>query len=251
MTICPKCHYVRQERDNHLHSGICPACGIAYDKWRARQDEQEEQVEQEKLTEDEGESTSLMDDFLTVPSRVDAVTFWGRAITWCALLAWALYFSSHGVDWEIIGGSFLHNIILPFHEFGHVLFMPFGNFMMILGGSLFQVLMPLCLVFAFTYYQEDNFGASVMLWWCGQSFVDVSPYIRDGLYRALPLVGGGGEESHDWGNLLTMMNAVQRAPHYGNISFGIGCVIMFLGLGWGAYILYQQYHVMNNPSPIP
>lgn len=237
MTTCPKCHYTRKAHEGHLHSGICPACGIAYDKWRASKNVQavaEDFIEEE-------DASFLFGRFMEVPDRVEPVVFWGRALVWCALLAWALYFSSHGVDFEIILASFLHNINLAFHEFGHVFFAPFGDFMMILGGSLFQVLLPVILMFAFTFYQQDNFGAAVMLWWCGQSFVDVAPYIRDGQYRALPLVGGGGEESHDWGNLLTMLDAVESAPRYGNISFGIGCTIMFLGLAWGAFILYQQF----------
>lgn len=236
MTTCPKCHYLRQAHDTHVHASICPACGIAYDKWRARKMGTDYDFEPDSESENRGLSP-----FLESPDRVDSLTFWGRALTWCALLSWAVYFVSHGVDWEIIGGSFLHNINLAFHEFGHVFFAPFGRFMMILGGSLFQVLLPFVLMFAFVYYQGDSFGGSVMLWWCGQSFVDVSPYIRDGMYRSLPLVGGGGEESHDWGNLLTMLDAVESAPLYGNISFGIGSVIMMIGLSWGAYLLWRQY----------
>ncbi|UUZ56986.1 hypothetical protein LP419_19980 [Massilia sp. H-1] len=96
---------------------------------------------------------------------MDAVSVGGRALAWCAFALWALWFTLHGVDWEVIGGSFLHSIILPFHEFGHVLFMPFGRFMAILGGSLFQVLMPLGLMLAFLFKQRDTFGASAMLWW--------------------------------------------------------------------------------------
>lgn len=244
MTTCPKCQYIRQSRDSHLHPGLCPSCGISYDKWRARQHAPKEECDIDD-TEDEA-PVSWLSRFTEVPDRVDDITFWGRAVTWCALLAWGLYFTWHGVDWEIIGGSFLHNINLAFHEFGHVFFAPFGEFMMILGGSLFQVLLPFTLVFAFSLYQRDNFGASVMLWWCGQSFVDVAPYIRDGIYRSLPLVGGGGEESHDWGNLLRMMDAVEQAPRYGNISFGIGCSIMLMALVWGALLLHRQYGVMKH-----
>ena len=52
-----------------------------------------------------------------------------------------------------IGNSFMHNINLVFHEAGHILFIPFGNFMSVLGGSLGQLIMPLVvmLVFAFRY----------------------------------------------------------------------------------------------------
>jgi len=243
MTTCPKCQYLRQAHDNHLHPGLCPACGIAYHKWRARQESPAEEFDIEEAEEET--LLSLLSAFIEAPDRVDSVTFWGRTLTGCALLTWTVYFAYHGVDWEIIGGSFLHNINLAFHEFGHVFFAPFGRFMMILGGSLFQVLLPLGLMFAFVFYQRDSFGGSVMLWWCGQSFVDVSPYIRDGMYRSLPLVGGAGEEYHDWGNLLTMLDAVESAPLYGNISFGIGCVIMFIALAWAGFLLRQQYVVMK------
>ena len=259
---CPKCHHVRQPHDATVHPGVCPVCGIAYEKWRVRQASEAAAIKQqadatakaeaapeaetaEELDEAEyiEEESPLWARFVEVPDEVDEIEFWGRAVVWCALLAWTVYFASNGVDWEIIGGSFLHHPDLAFHEFGHVFFSPFGEFMHILGGSLFQVLFPLALMLAFTFYQHENFGASVMLWWSGQNFVDVAPYIRDGLYRALPLVGGKGEESHDWGNLLRMMGVEEKAPHYGNISFGIGCAIMCAGLVYGAFILYRQYQV--------
>jgi hypothetical protein len=261
---------VRQEHDATVHPGVCPSCGIAYSKWLAQQAREAEAIKQEadatarreaQVTRGAGEvpgvdealaldeiqeveeKSPLWSLFVEVPDEVDEIEFYGRAAVWCGLLAWTIYFASHGVDWEIIGASFLHSANLPFHEFGHVFFSPFGEFMTILGGSLFQVLFPFVLMFAFTFYQRDTFGASVALWWCGQNFVDVAPYIRDGLYRALPLVGGKGEESHDWGNLLRMMGVEEKAPHYGNISFGIGCAILCVALAWGAFILYRQYQV--------
>jgi hypothetical protein len=252
MTACPKCKHVRQHHENNVHAGICPRCGIAYAKWQAKNESELSSRHEMPVEEDQGGSEQPASWFdycrecvTAVPERVEPVVLCGRAVTWCALLAWALYFAWHGVVWEIIGGSFLHNIDLAFHEFGHVFFAPFGTFMMILGGSLFQVLLPLALMCAFSFYKHENFGASVMLWWCGQSFVDLSPYIRDAEYRTLPLVGGAGEESHDWGNLLTMLDAVDSAVAVANVSFGIGCVLMLVGLAWGAYILWLQYLVMK------
>ena len=184
---------------------------------------------------------------MTIPARVTPDVVWGRAVAWIGLLLWAVYFTLHGIDWEIIGGSFLHNINLAFHEFGHVFFSPFGDFMMILGGSLFQVTMPLGLMLAFSLYQGDNFGASVMLWWSGQSFVDVAPYIRDAEYRALPLVGGATEESHDWGNLLTMLDSVSSCYALATTSFVIGVCLMALGLAWGANLLRLQFQALKAP----
>ena len=248
MNPCPKCAYVRQPYETHVHPGICPGCGIAYEKWSGHAYPMPVEPAEHLAPTDENEEGEaplswpeyIQASFAAVPAYKAPEDLWGRAVVWVALALWAGYFTLHGVHWEYIGGSFLHNIDLAFHEFGHVFFSPFGHFMMILGGSLFQVLLPLALLLVFTFYQGDNFGASVMLWWCGQSFVDLSPYIQDAEYRALPLVGNSGEESHDWGNLLTMLDAVSSCYKLANTSFGLGVLLMAAGLAWGAYLLWQM-----------
>ncbi|MES2320368.1 MAG: hypothetical protein V4631_23060 [Pseudomonadota bacterium] len=181
---------------------------------------------------------------LASPSKVDEVAFWSRAIAWCAFVLWTGWFAKNGIDWELINGSFLHAIILPFHEFGHVLFMFFGRFLHILGGSLFQVLMPLGLLAVFLFKQRDTFGASVMLWWAGQSLVDLSPYVADAVYRVVPLVGGGDDEGHDWGNLLTMLDLLDHTLALARLCFGVGLLVMLAGLAWGFLLLRLQYAKM-------
>ncbi len=59
--------------------------------------------------------------------------------------------------------SFLHGVNLVFHEAGHILLIPFGTFMTALGGSLTQLLIPLCCLVAL-WRHGDQFGASVALW---------------------------------------------------------------------------------------
>jgi hypothetical protein len=243
MTICPKCAYQRLPNDQHIHPGVCPSCGIAYQKYLDRQSglvpaAPEEIVPMEEVL---PVRDALRMRLLELPAQVDSLSVGGRAVTWCALALWCVYFTLHGIDWEIIGGSFLHNIILPFHEFGHLLFMPLGRFMHILGGSLFQVLMPLALMFVFIIKQRDNFAASVTLWWAGQSLVDLAPYIADANDRYLPLVGGGGEESHDWGNLLTMTGLLGSSQGLARLCFCAGVLVMLAGLAWGAKLLRLQY----------
>ena len=63
-----------------------------------------------------------------------------------ALLAvWSWRFATHPLDAAFVGESFLHLINLPFHEAGHIFFMFFGRFLMTLGGSLTQLLVPAAL----------------------------------------------------------------------------------------------------------
>ncbi|MET0355672.1 MAG: hypothetical protein ABW044_02785 [Cellvibrio sp.] len=245
ITECPKCRYRRQAIDAQVNEAICPACGIVYEKWLSRQTSlttPNKPVAPEIA--EEGEDEEVRQTFrqfiFYVPENIDPISFWARAITLAAFALWGFYFISAGVDWEKIGSSFLHNANLAFHEFGHIFFSPFGHFMTILGGSLFQILMPLGLMGVFMIKQRDNFAASITLWWCGQNFIDVAPYIDDAKYRALPLVGGGGEESHDWGNLLTMMNALESTHKISHACFYIGCAIIMVALLWGFHILRLQ-----------
>ncbi|MES2263698.1 MAG: hypothetical protein V4724_34700 [Pseudomonadota bacterium] len=247
LTICPKCAYQRLPTDRHIHEGVCPACGIAYQKFLDRQRAGVGEAPAPPIAEvDAVPSDHWKSRLLELPARVDDVTFWGRALAWCGCALWGAWFTLHGIDWEIIGGSFLHRVILPFHEFGHVLFMPFGRFMTILGGSLFQVAMPLGLMAAFILKQRDTFGASVMLWWSGQSLVDLSPYISDAVDRNLPLVGGAGEEAHDWGNLLTMMHLLSHTQGLARLCFMLGVLTMLAGLAWGARLLRMQYRQLKS-----
>ncbi len=242
-TTCPKCQYRRTAIDSQVHADICPACGIVYSKGLARQTEAGDDI----IIEPEIRQTFLQ--WLTeAPERVDSMAFWARAI--CAFLfaIWSLYFIFNGIDWEVIGGSFMHNINLMFHEFGHLFFSPFGEFMTILGGSLFQVLWPWTFLFAFLLKYRDTFAASLMLWWSGQSFVDLSPYIADAYYRGLPLVGGGGEESHDWGNLLTMTGMLESYLTIARLSFFIGSTMMVAAMVWAALALRQQWQVLKQTS---
>ncbi|UTA47853.1 hypothetical protein L1F30_17070 [Simiduia sp. 21SJ11W-1] len=257
MSLCPKCGYRRQAKDAQVHPSICPACGIAINKWRARMDAQgaADQAPGHRDVGRESES-DLPQPFLhrlqahfmwvAVPSRADSI--WGRALLTGVLAVWGAWFALNGIDWQVIGGSFMHNINLPFHEFGHVLFMPFGRTMMILGGSLFQVLLPLIVLCVFSFKQQDNHAASVGLWWCGQSFVDLAPYIADAQYRILPLVGGAGEESHDWGNLLTQWGLLEYTQGIARASFGLGVLIMAVAIAWGIFLLRKQWHLAHEDT---
>ncbi len=258
MMQCPKCQYTRKPSDTHVHDGVCPACGIAYQKWLDKHQAEHTSAISENISKNTDEDFSndsdetpnsffsrLLITFTDTPSTVDPAIFWLRAALLLALIFWWGGMAMHGIDWEVIGGSFMHNIDLAFHEFGHVFFRPFGTLMMFLGGSLFQILLPLVPLAAFTFQQRDNFSAALMLSWCGQNFIDVAPYIRDAEYRALPLVGGASEANHDWGNILTMLDAVPSCYALAKISFTIGVIVMSLGFLWAIYMLRLQYQTMQ------
>jgi hypothetical protein len=126
-----------------------------------------------------------------------------------ALLAWRAFRDPDGYV------PLLGDIDLAIHEFGHMLFMPFGipflgRTMVILGGSLTQVAFPLLFVGYFLRKREDGrrrdvFAAMVCLWWSAINLLDVAIYCADSRAGELMLLDGlTGKESdgHDWYNLL-------------------------------------------------
>jgi hypothetical protein len=114
----------------------------------------------------------------------------------------SLYFFWCAYDpyqWHLIDG-----VNLVIHEAGHLIFSPLGEFMMIAGGSLFQVIMPALFVGYFSY-NGKYYSAALVLFWVGESILNVSVYAGDSLALQLPLLGG--EDSvHDWNYLLSSLN---------------------------------------------
>ena len=84
---------------------------------------------------------------------------------------------------------FIDSVNLIFHEAGHWIFFPLGEFMGILGGSLNQVLMPLIFVIYF-FIRRQKLSGALVLFWLGESIINVSICAKDALIMKLPLLGG-------------------------------------------------------------
>jgi hypothetical protein len=116
--------------------------------------------------------------------------------------------------------------------------------MHVLGGSLGQLLMPAIAGAVLVYKNQDNFGGSIALWWLGQSFKDLAPYINDARDLQLQLLTGHSQdvpETHDWANILLDTGLIFHDKAIARIDDAIGTLIMLLAMAWGGYILRQQY----------
>src|SRR5580765_4124861 len=171
----------------------------------------------------------------------------GRFALLLLLSWWTFRLLTHPFQQAVVGGSFLHVVDLTFHEAGHMIFSPFGVFMMTLGGSLMQCLVPVICAVAFYKTNRDLFAVAVMGWWLGENLQDVAMYIDDARMLQLQMLGGGTGaeyEGHDWERLLTMMNALHLDHRIGHIVQGVGAVLMVAGLGVAIYAALRQ-----DPSP--
>jgi hypothetical protein len=169
-----------------------------------------------------------------------------------ALLAWSAFRNEYGYL------PLLSDIDLAIHEFGHMLFMPFGiqflgNTMMILGGSLTQVAFPLIFFGYFFQKQGDGrrrdlFAAMVSLWWSGINLLGVAIYCADSRAGQLMLIDGStGQESdgHDWNNLLSRWGLLQ---HDTGIARGMRAIAWLVCVG---SIIIAVWSALQQPRQEP
>jgi hypothetical protein len=125
-------------------------------------------------------------------------------------------------EWRLIDG-----VNLVIHEAGHIVFRPLGEFMTIAGGSLFQVIMPALFVIYFAY-QQNLYSASMVLFWVGQSMLNVSVYAGDAVAMQLPLLGGP-DTIHDWNHLLTSLNLLEATSKVAILIRAAGTLLILGG----------------------
>jgi len=114
------------------------------------------------------------------------------------------------------------NLII--HEAGHGLMIFFPRFIMVAGGTLLEVGLPLVLTVAMIVrgYQAT---AAMCLFWLALSLSSVSHYVGDARARALPLIGGG---EHDWYYMLSRVELLEYDQAISRLLYTLA-VLSFLG----------------------
>ena len=252
---CPKCGQQRTS-DETATPEKCPACGIYFAKWVEREKFVPPSLLKEVASDDEDEHDAprwrdhFINRILYVPKEISDVQIWGRAATLIFLLVWGIRMSAMDYRNGEMATSFMHNILLPIHEAGHILFIPFGEFMTILGGSLFQILFPLIIAGALLWTNRDACGTAIGCWWASVSLIDLAPYIYDAKQPQLILLGGntGEDGPHDWIYLLGEFNKVDRSQAYGAWAHHLGVVLMLLSLVAAAWALRRWHKALSETS---
>ncbi|MEP6704169.1 MAG: zinc ribbon domain-containing protein, partial [Acidobacteriota bacterium] len=123
---------------------------------------------------------------------------------------------------------FLDLVDLPIHETGHLVFRLFGEFLGVAGGSLFQVIVPAVFVGYFGMRMQ-YYSAAVVLFWVGQSILNVWVYASDAVVMQLVLTSGftGSEGSfHDWNYLLTRTGLIGSTKLIAGIIRALGTMVI-------------------------
>ncbi len=149
-----------------------------------------------------------------------------RALLLALLAYWTLRLATGGSRWCPLDWA---NV--PFHEAGHVLLSPFGHLLHVLGGTLFQLAVPVVLAIWAIAKHRRPFVAAACAWWVGESANNVAIYMADARDLRLDLVGGG---EHDWNELFYRLGVLDE-PHVQAIAGAtraLAILVMLAGLAW-------------------
>jgi hypothetical protein len=127
----------------------------------------------------------------------------------------------------------LDDVNLAIHEAGHVFFQPLGDTVVVLGGSLLQVIVPLAFV-AYFMRQREAFSASVVAAWLGASLANVALYI------------------HDWWYLLTewdMLSQNLAIAGWVRVAGALSFIIAVVGAATSARQVAPVKVALNRPVP--
>ncbi len=126
------------------------------------------------------------------------------------------------------------NLII--HEGGHFFFSWFGHTIMILGGTLGELLVPLLCAAGF-FWQREATGFAFSFFWFFENFPYIGTYMADARTSALPLVGS---EESDWTILFTQWGLLAQDQKIGGIMRTLGWLGMLGTMAWLAYRTRQD-----------
>ncbi len=156
-----------------------------------------------------------------------------RPVSTLVICAYFWNYLSTYTDWHFIDG-----VDLIFHEAGHTIFSFCNEFIYILAGSAFQIILPLSIAVYF-FMSQQKLSGSLCLLWVGQNVLNVSIYAGDAVAMQLPLLGGDSS-IHDWHYILSTLLALQYTNKVASFLYIIGVLCIIIGSVLSMYYALQK-----------
>jgi hypothetical protein len=125
------------------------------------------------------------------------------------------------------------NLII--HEGGHFFFGWFGHTVMILGGTLGELLVPLFCA-AYFWWKREITAVAFCSFWFFENFLYIGTYMADARSSALPLVGS---EESDWTVLFTKWGLLVMDQQIGATTRALGWLGMLATVAWLAWRIWR------------
>ena len=124
-------------------------------------------------------------------------------------------------------------VFVPIHEGGHLLFSYFGHTLMVAGGTLLQLGVPLMLAVYFAF-QRQAIGTAFCSFFFFENFLNVATYMADARAQELPLITVGDPEfvEHDWFAMFSQVGVLQYDTKIAAVVRAIGWLGMIAVVVW-------------------
>ena len=139
---------------------------------------------------------------------------------------------------------FLDYVNLIIHEGGHFFFSWMGHTIMILGGTLGELLVPM-LCGLYFFWEREVAATAFCGFWFFENFLYIGVYMADARAEALPLVGGN---EHDWATLFGQWGWLLQDRKIGAATRVTGWLGMLAVMLWLAFRTWQSSQE-NQPKP--
>lgn len=158
-----------------------------------------------------------------------------QKVSQAGLIAWLAFYGLFLVYALAAQGGFLliDHVNLIVHEAGHLLFGWFGPTLGLLGGTIFQFLVPLALTCYFVF-QRHTAGTAFAAFFFFENFLYTATYMADARAQALPLVTVGDPEAggHDWFRILSSLGLLERDTLIAGLVRAAGWLGMLATVAW-------------------
>jgi|GEM_PF-2179906 len=162
--------------------------------------------------------------------------WWGYAALWLLLVLLIIPYFKDPKHFGILDYA---NLVI--HEAGHyMVFAWFGEFIMVLGGTLFELMVPLGFTIYFLAFRRELMAGLATAFWFFENLLYIAVYMADARFMLLPLVGD--PDAHDWNYLFGKMHLLHQSVEIAGVVRGIGIMGALLTLGLMFFLL-----LANNP----
>lgn len=148
---------------------------------------------------------------------------------WLAFYALFLFQLAHGSGFL----PMIDFVFVPIHEGGHLLFGYFGHALMVAGGTMLQLAVPLVLAGYFCF-QRQIAGTAFCLFCFFEQFLPIATYMADARAQELPLLTVGNPEfvEHDWFTMFSRLGLLQHDTQIASVVRIGGWIGMFAVSAW-------------------
>jgi hypothetical protein len=131
------------------------------------------------------------------------------------------------------GYLYIDYVFVPIHEGGHLLFSYFGHTLMVAGGTILQLGVPLMLAVYFAVRRQVP-GTAFCSFFFFENFLNVATYMADSRRMALQYVTVGDPDlaEHDWQTLFSQWGVLQYDTKIAAVVRAVGWLGMIAVAVW-------------------